>query len=110
MATKKAPDELHKKIDELSDEQLKDAIVRTCIRQGRAESDLAHYKETYGEVIKEEKELRIAYLMALEIRSEAARRRDIAESVHEGATVEEEIKNAEELLRLVKNESQQISQ
>jgi hypothetical protein len=98
---KKAPTEVDNKIDELSDEQLKDAIVRTCIRQGRAEADLAHYKETYGDVIKEEKELRSSYLMALEIRSEAARRRAVAEVVADTANGEDEMAKAEELMRLV---------
>ena len=103
MATKKAPDELHKKIDELSDEQLKDAIVRTCIRQGRAESDLAHYKETYGEVIKEEKEMRIAYLMALEVRTEATRRQNASQGIIDDSPAEE-IEQAENLMRLVETQ------
>jgi hypothetical protein len=107
---KKAPDELNRKIEELSDDQLKDAIVRTCIRQGRAEADLAHYKETYGEVIKEEKELRASYLMALEVRTEAARRREVAEGVLADADGVDEITKAEELLRLVKNTEAQVAQ
>jgi hypothetical protein len=98
---KKSPAEVDNKIDELSDEQLKDAIVRTCIRQGRAEADLAHYKETYGDVIKEEKELRSSYLMALEIRTEASRRRALAEGIVEEASAEDEMAKAEELMRLV---------
>jgi hypothetical protein len=103
MATKRAPDELAKKIDELTDEQLKDAIVRTCIRQARAESDLSHYKETYGEVIKEEKEMRIAYLMALEVRTEATRRQNAAQGVIDDGT-EGDLEKAEELMRLVETQ------
>jgi hypothetical protein len=103
MTTKKAPDELAKKIDELTDEQLKDAIVRTCIRQARAESDLSHYKETYGEVIKEEKEMRIAYLMALEVRTEATRRQNAAQGVIDDGT-EGDLEKAEELMRLVETQ------
>lgn len=100
---KKAPTEIDSKIDDLTDEQLKDAIVRTCIRQGRAEADLSHYKETYGAVIKEEKEMRFAYLMALEVRTEAARRRGAAEGIVDDT--ENELEKAEELVRLVTNEA-----
>ena len=103
---KKAPDELSKKIDDMSDADLKDAIVRTCVRQARAESDLAHYKETYGEVIKEEKELRAAYLLALEVRTEALRRRMAAEGVLEDAEDGTELEQAEELMRLVQSTAQ----
>ena len=106
MATKKAPDELLKQIDAMSEYELKDAVVRTCIRQARAESDLAHYKETYGEVIKEEKERRNMYLSALEIRAEAARRQLIAEVGVEDATTDEERDKAVEIVRLVQQGAQ----
>lgn len=103
MAKKTAPDELTKKIEELTDVQLKDAIVRTCIRQARAESDLSHYKETYGEVIKEEKEMRTAYLMALEVRTEATRRQNAAQGVIDDNPTEE-LEKAENLMRLVETQ------
>lgn len=101
MAQKKTPDEVMKKIEAMTDEELKDAIVRTCIRQARAEADLGHYKETYGEVIKEEKEQRSTYLAALEIRAETLRRQIAAEGVLADADSEEEKSRAVDIIRLV---------
>ena len=103
---KKTPDEVLKKLDSMSDIDLKDAIVRTCIRQARAELDLAHFKETYGDVIKEEKEQRSAYLMALEIRDEAHRHRELAAQAVEDASGDEEKASAVEVLRLVQQGAQ----
>lgn len=57
----------------LTIDQLKDAIVQTCVRQAQAEEDLSAYKDTYTEVIKEEKAKRAMYLVALIAKKESAR-------------------------------------
>jgi tellurite resistance protein len=65
--------EFMKSIKDMTDQDLKEAIIRTCVRQAKAEDDLGAEKEAYGAVIKEEKEMRSAYLNALTLRAETKR-------------------------------------
>jgi tellurite resistance protein len=75
MADKKTDEqaEFMKSIKDMSDQDIKEAIIMTCVRQAKAEDDLATEKEAYGAVIKEEKEMRGAYLNALTFRQESKR-------------------------------------
>jgi tellurite resistance protein len=72
-----AQSEFMKSIKDMTDLDLKEAIIRTCVRQAKAEDDLSAEKEAYGAVIKEEKEMRSAYLAVLQLRTEAKRLAEI---------------------------------
>lgn len=104
MATKKvedieSPDQQVKKLEQLSIVEVKEGIIQATRRLARAQEDLKYYKESYGEVIKEEKEVLGTLLGRLEFlyetdRVTAAREKWIPKS--ELSNVVDEIRDAKE--------------